>query len=197
MDKTLYVSDLDGTLLTPREDLSSFTIRVLNRLVEQGVAFTYATARSQHSADVVTRGLTKSLPVIIYNGAFIRRGERRETLLRQLLPGPSVARARQVFGEAGISPLVYTMAQGVERVLAEDRVEEQGEKESSQEQTTVICDGEDGEEVVLLTQYYPSFRGALVVCPGGDDPQVQLAITQAVSALTGLGSDRITICAGD
>ena len=62
---------------------------------------------------------------------------------------------------------------------------------------TVLCDGEDGEEVVLLTQYYPSFRGALVVCPGGDDPQVQLAITQAVSALTGLGSDRITICAGD
>ena len=112
MDKTLYVSDLDGTLLTPREDLSPFTIRVLNRLVEQGMAFTYATARSQHSADVVTRGLTKSLPVIIYNGAFIRRGERRETLLRQLLPGPSVARARQVFGEAGISPLVYTMAQG-------------------------------------------------------------------------------------
>ena len=117
MDKTLYVSDLDGTLLTPREDLSPFTTRVLNRLVEQGMAFTYATARSQHSADVVTRGLTKSLPVIVYNGAFIRRGERRETLLRQLLPGPSVARARQVFGEAGISPLVYTMAQGVERVL--------------------------------------------------------------------------------
>ena len=51
--------------------------------------------------------------------------------------------------------------------------------------------------MVVRTQYYPSFRGALVVCPGGDDPQVQLAITQAVSALTGLGSDRITICAGD
>lgn len=98
---------------------------------------------------------------------------------------------------AGDATVLLSLDQGVERVLAEDRVEEQGENESSQEQTTVICDGEDGEEVVLLTQYYPSFRGALVVCPGGDDPQVQLAITQAVSALTGLGSDRITICAGD
>lgn len=98
---------------------------------------------------------------------------------------------------AGDATVLLSLDQGVERVLAEDRVEEQGEKESSQEQTTVICDGEDGEEVVVLTQYYPSFRGALVVCPGGDDPQVQLAITQAVSALTGLGSDRITICAGD
>lgn len=98
---------------------------------------------------------------------------------------------------AGDATVLLSLDQGVERVLAEDRVEEQGEKERSQEQTTVLCDGEDGEEVVLLTQYYPSFRGALVVCPGGDDPQVQLAITQAVSALTGLGSDRITICAGD
>lgn len=98
---------------------------------------------------------------------------------------------------AGDATVLLSLDQGVERVLAEDQVEEQGEGESSREQTTVICSGDDGEEVVLLTQYYPSFRGALVVCPGGDDPQVQLAITQAVSALTGLGSDRITICAGD
>ena len=116
-------------------------------------------------------------------------------------PGPpSAQRLAQAISRiqgAGDATVLLSLDQGVERVLAEDRVEEQGEKESSQEQTTVICDGEDGEEVVLLTQYYPSFRGALVVCPGGDDPQVQLAITQAVSALTGLGSDRITICAGD
>lgn len=98
---------------------------------------------------------------------------------------------------AGDATVLLSLDQGVERVLAEDQVEEQGEGESSREQTTVICSGDDGEEVVLLTQYYPSFRGALVVCPGGDDPQVRLAVTQAVSALTGLGSDRITICAGD
>ena len=98
---------------------------------------------------------------------------------------------------AGDATVLLSLDQGVERVLASDQVEEQGENESSREQTTVICDQEDGEDVVLLTQYYPSFRGALVVCPGGDDPQVRLAVTQAVSALTGLGSDRITICAGD
>lgn len=98
---------------------------------------------------------------------------------------------------AGDATVLLSLDQGVERVLAQDQTEEQGESGSSWEQTTVICDGEDGEDVVQLTQYYPSFRGALVVCPGGDDPQVRLAVTQAVSALTGLGSDRITICAGD
>ena len=79
---------------------------------------------------------------------------------------------------------------------AQDSTQQQDGEESTQEQTTVVYSGADGEEVVLLTQYYPSFRGALVVCAGGDDPQVRLAVTQAVSALTGLGSDRITVCAG-
>ena len=43
---------------------------------------------------------------------------------------------------------------------------------------------------------YPVFQGALVVCEGADQAQVRLAMTQAVSALTGLGTDRITICKG-
>ena len=42
----------------------------------------------------------------------------------------------------------------------------------------------------------PQFRGALVVCAGGDDPGVRLQVIRAVSALTGLGSDCITVCQG-
>lgn len=98
---------------------------------------------------------------------------------------------------AGEATVLLSLDQGVERVLATDTVEEHGENSTTREQSTVVYSGEDGEEVALVTQYYPSFRGALVVCPGGDDPQVQLAVTQAVSALTGLGSDRITVCAGE
>ena len=50
--------------------------------------------------------------------------------------------------------------------------------------------------VVAVENLSPSFRGALVVCPGGDDPAIQWKILQAVSALTGLGSDRICVCGG-
>ena len=117
MGKTLYVSDLDGTLLTPDQDLSPFTCRVLNRLTKRGVAFTYATARSQDSAEKVTQGLTKALPVIIYNGGFVRQGEERRTLLSQVPSPESIARARQALDRAGLSPLVYTMLEGRERVL--------------------------------------------------------------------------------
>ena len=40
---------------------------------------------------------------------------------------------------------------------------------------------------------YPTYRGALVVCQGGDRADVKLAVTEAVSALTGLSSDRVTV----
>ena len=63
--KTLYVSDLDGTLLSRRDRLSPYTVETLNRLLHAGVLFTYATARSLSSASVVTEGLRMDLPVIV------------------------------------------------------------------------------------------------------------------------------------
>ena len=50
------------------------------------------------------------------------------------------------------------------------------------------------EDVVEVAQQYPAFLGALVVSDGGGDPQVKLDLLQAVKALTGLGSDQISIC---
>lgn len=53
-----------------------------------------------------------------------------------------------------------------------------------------------GAEVVVTHSRYPRFVGALIVCEGGDRADVQLNVTQAVSALTGLSSDRITVVRG-
>jgi len=50
----------------------------------------------------------------------------------------------------------------------------------------------DGEAVVT-GQTAPVYRGALVVCQGGGQPAVRLAVTEAVAALTGLSADRIAV----
>ena len=42
MSKTLYVSDLDGTLLNTQGRISPESIRIINDLVEKGMTFTYA-----------------------------------------------------------------------------------------------------------------------------------------------------------
>lgn len=97
---------------------------------------------------------------------------------------------------AGEVSVVLTVDSGMERVLATDRTQEQADGELSIQEETVILSTDAGEEAVLVKQRYPTFQGALVVCPGGDDAAVRLVLTQAVSALTGLGTDRITVCKG-
>lgn len=70
-EKTLYVSDLDGTLMHKDLKISDFSVRTINALVEKGVAFTYATARSISSAGTITKDLKLKLPVITRNGAVL------------------------------------------------------------------------------------------------------------------------------
>lgn len=55
--RTLYVTDLDGTLLNRKDRINPESIEIINRLVGDGMLFTYATARSLVSASAVTRGL--------------------------------------------------------------------------------------------------------------------------------------------
>ena len=66
--KTMYVTDLDGTLLNTKDKINPESIRIINSLVEKGMLFTYATARSLSSASVVAKGLNKlqSLIYLIY-----------------------------------------------------------------------------------------------------------------------------------
>ena len=76
--KTLYVSDLDGTLITRGERIPEYSLGVLNELIRQGLSFTYATARSLASAESAVRGLRHTLPVIVYNGALIIEAASRD-----------------------------------------------------------------------------------------------------------------------
>ena len=50
-----------------------------------------------------------------------------------------------------------------------------------------------GQSPVSLRQQAPVYRGAVVVCQGGDSAAVRLAVTQVIQSLTGLSADRIVI----
>ena len=67
------------------------------------------------------------------------------------------------------------------------------EDSAGRRETVTISTGSGTQSEVTLRYRYPEFRGALVVSQGADDATVRLQITQAVAALTGLGTDRITV----
>lgn len=114
--KTLYVTDLDGTLLNARDSISPYSIDIINRLVERGMLFTYATARSLSSAAVVARGLSARIPVIVYNGAFIINPATGERLSELYFERNEADKVSELLMRNNASPLVYSYVDGVEKV---------------------------------------------------------------------------------
>lgn len=126
--RTLYVTDLDGTLLDTKDRITPESLRIINELVSRGMLFTYATARSLESACVVAEGLTLTNPVIVYNGAFIMRPDTKEIISSLYFTEEEAGFVRSILEQSHISPLVYSFVQGRERVSWNTARENEGIK---------------------------------------------------------------------
>lgn len=114
--RTLYVTDLDGTLLNSNDQISQYSIETINGLVAKGMQFTYATARSLVSASVVAKGLSTTIPVIAYNGALIINPDTGGVISSLSFTEEESSYVSGVLRENGANPLVYAYVEGVERV---------------------------------------------------------------------------------
>lgn len=111
---TLYVSDLDGTLLNSNQTLSPFTIQTINQLVSDGMLFSYATARSYQTAKKVTQGLQAPFPLIVYNGACVRDNVSGEILLSHCFQ-EDIHLLLDHFLNNHLYPIVYAFIDGEEK----------------------------------------------------------------------------------
>ena len=111
--RTLYVSDLDGTLLRSDERTSGYTNRTVNRLVGEGMLFSYATARSFQTARKATAGLEAEIPLIVYNGAAVA-DNRDGSFLQMNFFGGEAAEILDELEACGVFPIVYAVAGGRE-----------------------------------------------------------------------------------
>lgn len=112
--KTLYVSDLDGTLLRSNERTSEYTNNVINSLTDRGVLFSYATARSLITAKKATKGLNAKIPLIVYNGAFVMDNVTEKILLANYFDASVHTLLDELFANK-IYPIVYAHINGKEK----------------------------------------------------------------------------------
>ena len=68
MDKTLYVTDLDGTLMRNDKSISGHSLEIINNLIAEGANFTVATARSVSSVKDIVKPMDISIPLVVRNG---------------------------------------------------------------------------------------------------------------------------------
>ncbi len=76
--KTLYISDLDGTLLSPGAVLSPYTKAALARLCDRGMNISAATARTAATVLKIIDGTGINTPVVLMNGVCVydlKKGE--------------------------------------------------------------------------------------------------------------------------
>ncbi|UOE45058.1 HAD family hydrolase [Agromyces larvae] len=112
--RTLYVSDLDGTLLRSDGSVSAGSARALNAAIDAGALFTYATARSFLSSRMSTERLHLTLPVITYGGTVTAdpgTGAHRDL---RLLDAATVEAALHVCAhhDASVEPILFTYEDG-------------------------------------------------------------------------------------
>lgn len=90
--------------------------------------------------------------------------------------------------------VMLTLKSGPTLELAEDSSTSLRESETKRESDVVtVSRGSGTEEVIVTHERYPVYQGAVVVCEGGGNSAVRLSVIDAVSVLTGLGSDKITV----
>ena len=106
--KTLYVSDLDGTLFDSGGHLSDFTRDTLNELIAGGMNFTVATARSVSSAAGLLDELDLRVPAVMMNGVFLTDVPTQNQVYVNRYPAELAYRVINVFRSNGRPPFVYS-----------------------------------------------------------------------------------------
>jgi len=105
---TLYLSDLDGTLLDNNAALSEYTVSTINALIDSGLHFSVATARTPNSAKQILAPLHLRLPIVLLNGAAIYdTGSDTLTDVRYIDDEISFELSAVIRGH-GLTPVVYT-----------------------------------------------------------------------------------------
>ncbi|MCM1115195.1 MAG: HAD family hydrolase [Clostridium sp.] len=112
--KTLYVSDLDGTLLNSNQTTSQFTNDIINSLAEKGVLFSYATARSYSTARRAAKGISAQIPLVVYNGTFVIDNLTGERLISNFFQSDIKDIIIELL-DGGINPIVYSIIDDEEK----------------------------------------------------------------------------------
>ena len=94
---------------------------------------------------------------------------------------------------AGRTNVIVTLECDYETVYAKDGSLSVDDNSSDEDSEYIIIDSEERQNGLLLKTVTPKVRGVAVVCEGGDNPYVSNAVTEMLSAVLGIGVNRISV----
>lgn len=158
MEKILFISDLDGTLLNSKGELSDYTINTLNNLIENGIYFTFATARTIYSAKPLTERLNINVPCILNNGASVYDMHSGEYVKKSYFQRKTAEKVLSAFRNNGVYCFVFRFIDEIlvtcyDKITSEIMQKYVDERKGQYEKPFRECDdlaGEIDEKVIYI-----------------------------------------------
>ena len=107
--KTLYITDLDGTLLNAGAEVSDYAAETMNRLIAGGVHISVATARTAATALPILSRVNFNTPLIMMNGVLVYDPVSRRYIRKEVISGEIAGKFISAMHEAGQPGLMYTL----------------------------------------------------------------------------------------
>jgi len=109
LEKRLFISDMDGTLLGADSKVSRESAEIISRLSRQGAMITVATARTPATVEVLLKDTYTSIPAIVLTGAAMWDRVAQRYINPVLHSPDALPQLMETFHSAGINPFIYVL----------------------------------------------------------------------------------------
>lgn len=111
----------------------------------------------------------------------------------QVDPAEQLQQILEKIQGVGKVEVMLSISAGQKTIYQVDENITSGENGTIHKETVIVTSADRAQTGLIQQVIEPTYLGAIVVCQGADKATVQLAVTEAVSKITGLGTDRITV----
>lgn len=108
-ENSIFISDLDGTLLNTDSMLPERTVFHLNKLISSGVKVAFATARTYYSVAHIMKDVPMIYPTALLNGVLIRDMNEKKNLRVYDIEAGTAFQIHEDLKKFKINPFVYFM----------------------------------------------------------------------------------------
>lgn len=110
--KTLYISDLDGTLLGSDSQLSERSIAMLTEAISRGALFSVATARTPATVSGLLKDLPLTLPAVVMTGVSLWHPVSNQYSHTQFMTPEAAHSLVEIYRRHGLPTFIYTLRDG-------------------------------------------------------------------------------------
>lgn len=107
--KTLYISDLDGTLFNEHALLSEYTKKILNMLYKKEIDFSIATARTPYTINEILKDVKFRVPITVMNGVMTYDFNKKEIIRYDAINPSDLDIMIDVFSKNNITGFFYSV----------------------------------------------------------------------------------------